>query len=145
MLFGDAREPRIWRPEPEMGRVPHLLIVDDDPLFLASVRRAASHRNIEVTLCGSWRELNRMANPDLFDVAVVDYYLDRIRENLLGSEVAGVMEGTPVILISASDHGAAGAETWPESVRRFLNKSVGVEAILDTALETGRGRPERIL
>ena len=119
-----------------------VLLIDDDPLTRARARQIAPKKNIALTVCGSLRELNPLASPDLFDVAVVDYYLDGVKEHLRGTDVATLLESTPVILISSNDHCVESNEAWPTSVRKFLNKSVGIDAILDEALKVGESTEE---
>ena len=115
--------------------MPHVLVVDDDPVFRAMTVQAGKRRGIDVTACGTMHELGAMTNNDLFDVAIVDYYLDSYKEYLKGTDIAHVMEGTPVILISNSDHCVEAGEAWPQSVRKFMVKKAGIEAILDSALK----------
>ena len=120
---------------------PRILVVDDDPLFRARIRRVAERRSIPVTVCGSLDELDSMLDSRLFDIAVVDYYLDEMRTQLKGTNVAEVMEGTPTILISSTDHGIENYSAFPNSIRKFLNKRVGINAILDTAVKLANSTP----
>ena len=118
-----------------LKRVPHILVVDDDPIFRAVIYRMARRKNIPITICGSIRELAGLAVPQLFDAAIVDYFLDDLKQNLVGTDVAAILESTPVLLVSSTDQAVDLGGEWPSSVRKFLNKKVGVEAILDGALE----------
>lgn len=110
--------------------MPHILVVDDDPLFRALLQRAALAKAIEITACSSWREIGTLAHPQQFDAAIVDYYLDGLKESLTGTDIARALEGTPVLLVSNSDHCISNGEAWPEGVRKFMNKRHGVERIL---------------
>lgn len=120
-------------------RPPHILIVDDDPVFRALIYRVAKRRNIPVTVCASIRELAGMAVPQLFDVAVVDYFLDDLKQNLIGTDVAALLESTAVILVSSTDQAVENGDEWPTSVRKFLNKRIGPDAILDRVLSLTQG------
>jgi CheY-like chemotaxis protein len=114
---------------------PRVLVIDDDPLFRALITRAGQRRKIPVAACANLRELNAMAVPRLFDVAVVDYYLDDMKRYLKGTEVARALEGTPVILVSNSDDGIEDEEPWPAGVREFISKRSGIQMILNAAIK----------
>jgi len=124
---------------PRLKKMPNILVVDDDPLFRALVYRVAKRRAIPVTVCASMRELAGMAVPPLFDAAVVDYFLDDIKQNLVGTDIAAVLESTPVVLVSSTDQVIDSGDAWPPSVRKFLNKKVGVDAILDSVISLTEG------
>ncbi len=127
---------------PALAKSPHILVIDDDPLFRAQVRRIAAKRQIDVTVCSSLREVDTMSDSRLFDIAVVDYYLDDMKSYLRGTDIASVFEATPVVLISNTDRGIVNASPFPNSVRRFVNKRIGISAILDEAIKTVNPNPE---
>ena len=124
------------QPSSESSPTPRILVVDDDPLFRAQVRHLAAVRKLPVTVCSSMREMQVMADSSGFDVAIVDYYLDDLKTYLRGTDIASLLESTPVILISNSDHGIENSTPFPKSVRRFVNKRVGINAILDAAIQS---------
>jgi CheY-like chemotaxis protein len=111
----------------------HILVIDDDPIFRALMAKAATATNYSVTLASSLKEVNPMAVPNLFDVVVVDYYLDNIQENLKGTDLGFALEGTPILLMSASDHALSENTPWPPSVRKFVSKKSGASSILNEA------------
>ncbi len=119
-----------------MTQPKQILVIDDDPLFRAQIKKAATERGISVTVCSSFKELDEMAEPKLFDVAIVDYYLDNLKSYLKGVDIAEAMQPTPVVLISSSSHPLDDNEPFPSSVRRFVQKTIGINAILNTALST---------
>lgn len=112
----------------------HVLFVDDDPLYRHQMTAAAAARGIAVTTCGSWRELQAMAMPDVFDLAIVDYYLDGVHRALTAPAVAARLKNTPALFISGDPNCISEGEAWPSSVRHFISKEAGIKAILDTAL-----------
>jgi len=122
------------RPNQNQNESPQILVIDDDPLFRAKVRQQAKKRGLPVTVCGSLREMQVMAEATEFDVAIVDYYLDDLKTYLRGTDIASILESTPVMLISNTDHGIEDNDPFPPSVRKFVNKKIGIGAILDAAL-----------
>lgn len=115
---------------------PHILVIDDDPLFRAQVRKAARHRSLPVTVCSSLKEVDLMSCSKLFDIAIVDYYLDDFKVTLRGTEVAKVLGSVPVILVSHSDQCIENNTVFPSSVRQFVNKRAGINFMLDKAINT---------
>lgn len=114
---------------------PHFLVIDDDPTFRALLKRVAESEGFRLTVCSSLKEVKPMTAAGTgFDAVILDYYLDDIKDNLRGTEVAWVLEGTPVILISSQERCLEENDgAWPGSIRRFVNKKLGAKAILETA------------
>jgi len=114
----------------------NLLVIDDDPIFLKTLRRAASQEQIAITECGSLQEIDAVALPGIFDVAVVDYYLDGIRHDLRGPTLAQRLGSTPTVLVSQKEECVSERDPWPRNVRTYLNKGKGPHSILEAALRT---------
>ena len=117
---------------------PHLLLIDDDPIFRAMVEKRAAQRGIHVTGCRSLKELKPMIVQRLFDAAIVDYFLDDLSERLKGTDVAQALEGTPIILTSATNAVVDFNDPWAASVRKFVGKKDGIDRLLDEALKLSR-------
>jgi CheY-like chemotaxis protein len=111
-----------------------LLVVDDDAVFRAVTLQIAKQKNIDVTVCGSLQELSMMVERDHFDVVVMDYYLDNLRNFLSGAEVASVFGATPVLLISNTSQCMESGPEWPTAIRKFMHKREGAQQILEAAL-----------
>lgn len=120
--------------EASSPELPQILVVDDDPLFRAKVRQQAKKLGLSVTVCSSLREMQVMCETTQFDIAVVDYYLDDLKTYLRGTDVAAILESTPVLLISNTDHGLEDNNPFPQSVRKFVNKKIGIKSILEAAV-----------
>ena len=121
---------------PEKMALPKILVIDDDPLFRAKTRQIAHLRNLPITVASSLSEATVMSTgQNMFDIAIVDYYLDDLKTSLRGTEIASLLESTPVILISNSDHCIEDSNPFPKSVRKFVNKKFGINAIIDIALK----------
>ena len=128
------------KPTPSKKNLPklNLLVIDDDPLFLRKLRRADTEEHIAVTECASLGEIEAVAHPGVFDVAVVDYYLDRISENLKEPMLSKRLGFTPTILVSQREECVTESEPWPQNIRYYLNKGTGLHAVIDAALKFGK-------
>ena len=111
----------------------NLLVIDDDPVFRNMLIMEGGRRGYKIVACGSLKELQNMPHPRNFDVAVIDYFLDGIQEQLNGVDVALALEGTRIVLTSGSSFGVETNQAWPQSIRRFVLKSKGPRAIIDAA------------
>jgi CheY-like chemotaxis protein len=125
--------------------VPHVVVIDDDPVFLRIMEKLGSEKGIPMTLCRSLKELSLLTVPQLFDVAVIDFYLDGLKEKLTGSELASWLKGTPVILISGNENDIAPKNEWPSSIKGFVSKEKGAKEILAAALLEGKTNQLRFL
>src|SRR5262249_42866916 len=94
------------------NNTPHILLIDDDPIFRHLVTRRAAQRNIQVTACQTLKEVSPMLAPRLFDAAIVDYFLNDLKRNLRGTDVAFALEGTPIVLTSATNAVVEFDEPW---------------------------------
>ncbi|MBY0369919.1 hypothetical protein K2X33_04480 [bacterium] len=113
----------------------NVLVIDDDPVFRMLIAKAAKAAKVSVTVAGSLEEVNPLTVPRIYDVVVIDYYLDDIQLNLKGADIADVLAGTPVLLTSVSEHAVEDGGPWPESVRKFVAKKQGAASILKQAAE----------
>lgn len=116
---------------------PHVLIIDDDPIFRLSLEQAAQQHGLKVTACGSLKELKEMGTTHDFDIVIVDYYLDDFKNYITGTDIARGLGATPVILVSANEQCVENPEAWPTSIRRFVHKKAGVKSIALLAASLG--------
>jgi DNA-binding NtrC family response regulator len=112
-----------------------ILFIDDDPLFRALIKKSAQKRGLPVTVCADLGDLDPWRTPSRFHAIVTDYYLDGMKDQLKGTHLAELWESVPILLVSSSDHCIEANIAWPVSIRKFLNKRVGVDAILDEAMK----------
>jgi DNA-binding response OmpR family regulator len=112
----------------EEAAVPRLLVFDDNPLFVKLVEKTAEKRGIPIITCTRMEEFALAALNEEFDIAIIDYNLDEFN----GPTVAEVLEGQPALMISETDRGLG--LKWPECFRDFINKSHGIDYILNAAL-----------
>ncbi len=112
-----------------------VLVIDDDATFGLLMKAVAEARGIKLDYVGSLAELGSFARIGDYDVAVLDYYL----EKLTGAEIAeyfdAFFQDKPVIIVSGSSRLQDDSVQWPKCVRKFVLKSNGARNILDNALE----------
>ena len=112
-----------------------VLVIDDDATFGLLMKAVAEARGIKLDWVGSLSELGSFAKIGDYDVAVLDYYL----EKLTGAEIAEYFDAffkdKPVIIVSGSSRLQDDSMQWPRCVRKFVLKSNGARNILDNALE----------
>lgn len=107
----------------------HVLVVDDDPTFCKIIKQVAKQHALEVTTCETLEALGSLPK-GTFDVAIVDYYLDKQR----GIQVSEKIPQTPIVLVSFSDGCKNERHRWPESVVKYLPKRLGPWKILEQAM-----------
>lgn len=112
-----------------------VIVVDDDPTLLAVAERTAQMQGIAVTTCGSLSELDVLAMPGVFDVAVVDYYLDGMAHSLQGAQIAKWFGTTPVVFMSSDGALLKSTAGWPQNVKAFVQKHEGMLRIFRKAAE----------
>lgn len=115
-----------------------VLLIDDDPVFRMTMKAAGEKNGLEVTACGSLAELKLMDAQSQYDVAVLDYYLDDLKDFMTGIDVARGFGATPVLLVSSNLGCVENTEDWPTSVRKFANKRVGADVITALAASLNR-------
>ena len=108
-----------------------LLIIDDDRSFGAVLVAHAVKKGFKPTYCTSLLDLGSFARIREFDIAIVDYYLGSLRGDEIAEYVDTFFREIPVVIVSAESFKSEQIAKWPQSVRRFVSKSVGPQAIVD--------------
>jgi len=118
-----------------------LLIIDDDRSFGAIIKAYAEQRGFETVFCTSLLELGSFARIREFDIAMIDYYLGNLRGDEIAEYVDTFFREIPVVIVSSESFKSEQVAKWPQSVRRFLAKSLGAPKIVEeTAKVLGRER-----
>ena len=112
--------------------LPHLLLVDDDPLFCQLMELGARQMGFRITTCNSGRDFSQLPDLRFFDVAVVDHFFG----DLKGEDVAPYFAEMPVILVSANRECLKDSPHWPKCIKFFVDKSSGIPTILKAAYES---------
>lgn len=114
---------------------PRVLLVDDDPVFCKKVQRNAKRLHLDVTVCKTPAEVQRLPNLGAFDVAVLDYFIPGVTAMDLSRKLG---EKIPIVLVSNTEAWKLSGENWPPVIRSFVHKSMGPETILAEAMLTAR-------
>jgi CheY-like chemotaxis protein len=108
-----------------------VLVLDDDPLFLRRVQQVADPARYVITVCESVADFVEAMNKGVYDVVLLDYYLDDFE----GPEVADTLGAVPVVMMSNKIDPIEDNYPWPAPVRRFVNKKLGPVAVLEAAMD----------
>ncbi|MFK7872683.1 MAG: response regulator [Oligoflexales bacterium] len=114
-----------------LKEAPHVLLVDDDPVYGRIMQRVASQNSVFLTYISTVEEFPKDQD---FDVAVIDYDLGSVT----GFEMAHYLESLsnidiPVILVSQSEQKET--KQWPTMIREFVHKDLGPYAVLEAVFE----------
>ena len=114
--------------------VPSILIIDDDEMFGRTLSKVGGREGFPVSVQLSAEKLLAGAQIDA-DVAVIDYDLgSRITGLRVAEYLALHFPTLPVVLVSQSSE--LDTDRWPNSIKKFVHKSIGPVGILGAAFET---------
>lgn len=112
-----------------------LVLIDDDPLFGNIMARYAKSRGVEIDYFSSLLEMGSVGRLGEYDGAIVDYDLG----DLTGIDIAEYLSvffgDIPMVLVSSQQRDQSVPKTWPDSVRKFVHKNAGYDAIFTQTLE----------
>lgn len=114
-----------------MSKRPRVLIIDDDITFGAIIEAMAKKNGLDAEFHPSLVELGSFARLREFDLAVVDYFLESLRGDEVAQYADTFFEGLPVVVVSAKEFTAEETRRWPQSVREFIAKDKGPQAVID--------------
>jgi CheY-like chemotaxis protein len=130
LVFAAAREPAVARSEPPRPQTqPHqrVLIVDDDPLLLKSLRDTLEHDGHAVTTAGGGlaglEAFSAAREADApFDLVITDLGMPYVDGRQVASGVKELSASTPVILLTGWGQRLMDDGERPPHVDRVLNK-----------------------
>jgi DNA-binding response OmpR family regulator len=120
-----------------------LLVIDDDRAFGAIMTVVAKQKGFEPHYFTSLIEMGSFARIRDFDLAIIDYYLGSLRGDEIAEYVDTFFRDIPVMIVSSQEFQNEQIEEWPASVRKFVSKMEGPDAIIETA--RGILKRERLL
>ena len=110
---------------------PRVLVVDDDPVFVKTISEVAKQQRIPITSFSSPMEAYRATQAIKFDVAILDYDLGKVTGVQLARHLLRTAQSPVLIVSNCTD---LGNNQWPHSIKKFLPKSLGAQALLVEAL-----------
>jgi CheY-like chemotaxis protein len=113
---------------------PRIILIDDDPVYGAVISRWAAREGVALDVFHSLDDLGFVGLLAQYDVAIVDYDLGAINGRDVADYMMTLFGNKPMIMISGMDRSTELANC-PACVKAFMNKSVGYEKILETALK----------
>ncbi len=114
------------------SRTPRMVLIDDDPSYTTILKRRAEVDGIQLDTFHSLSDLGFVALLRNYDVAIIDYELEEMNGVEIAEYMSTLLDDMPMVLISASDR-TEELNHCPGSVRVFVNKAEGYEAILKAA------------
>ena len=109
-----------------MERYPRVLLVDDDVVFGRMMMKVAQREKITLTYFSSVEEVKEKLDEFKFDVAIIDYFLEKTSGTQLKEFLETQVKGVPVILISSE----ASEKLSHWSGNNIISKSKGPYEIL---------------
>ena len=112
---------------------PHMVLVDDDPLFGHLLEYVAKSQRIHLTVISSPEEAYRILPSLKFDVGLFDFDLGKATGIQLCNYLQREGQKVPIMLLS--QYGEIDNWRWPISVKRSVEKKIGPLSILTLAMQ----------
>ena len=116
------------------GRVPRILVVDDDPRFLARIRSWLGS-DVSVMCAETSRSAQEAAHTSRVDVALIDYRLRGQENGLVLARSLRADHGTPFILVSQYLTTALVVEAMKLGAETVLDKPITPAVLLGAIRE----------
>ena len=111
-----------------------MLVIDDDPAFGQIMKALASARGIQCDWVPSLESLGRVGRVGDYDLAILDYFLEKFTGGEIAEYVDVFFSDIPVFIVSIRPDIHAQQRKWPKCVRLFVDKATGARSIMDLAL-----------
>jgi len=118
--------------------MPRAVLIDDDPVFLAIMKRSAQLEGIALDCFLSLEDLGYIGMFANYDVAILDFDLGMTDGIQISRSINALVKELPILIISAKDRSYECADS-PECVKSVLKKSMGYQYILQVAARFCRG------
>jgi DNA-binding response OmpR family regulator len=110
-----------------------IVLIDDDPAFCSIMASFATSRGLCLDYYSNLQEMGFLGKLSSYSVAIVDFDLG----TMSGIEIAEYLPiffgDMPMVLVSGMHRDERG-RLWPKSVKEFVHKDEGPDAILDAAV-----------
>ncbi|MCX6130894.1 MAG: response regulator [Proteobacteria bacterium] len=114
-------------------RRPRVILIDDDPIFLAIMKRSAQLEGIELDGFLGLDDLGYIGLFAHYDVAILDFDLGIVNAIEVSQSISSLVKELPILIVSARDR-SKDCMNCPKSVKSILRKSMGYQYILRVAL-----------
>ena len=111
---------------------PSVLVIDQDPKFLARFKRLAENHDLEVHTCQTLAELCDIKSLK-YDVIVVDAMFRGIPGVHLPAHLDSLLGNIPILLV-VGDSGARVWQHWPQKTVSQVRRGSGINHIIDAAI-----------
>ncbi len=127
-----------------------ILVIDDDPTFRDLIRTVGQALKLPVTTVASLEEMPSFAALKDYDIAIIDFNLERFCGVEIAEYVDVFFKSLPVLIISGENLDPTPASRWPSCIKKFVHKSFGPYAILQRSMKLwndeqdsrlGKGKP----
>ena len=112
-----------------------VVLIDDDRAFCKIMEAFALSRGVSLDCFTSLLEMGSVGRLSDYSVAVIDYDLGPINGIEIAEYLPIFFSGMPMVLISGRHREQSKDVPWPSSIRRFVHKDAGPDAILDAAVD----------
>ncbi|MCX6129873.1 MAG: response regulator [Proteobacteria bacterium] len=130
-----GHEPTELAKTTEFGAVEHgpkIVLIDDDPVFIAIMKRWAELEKIKLETYESLDEMGFIGLLSNYDVAILDYDLGYTTGIEIANCTQSLLKDMPIIIVSYKDRSKECANA-PSCVKAVLQKSKGYNHILNVA------------
>jgi len=123
---------------------PRILLIDDDPVFIAVMKRWAMMEKVQLESYVSLDEMGFIGLFSNYDVAILDYDLGYTTGIEIARCTDALLHHMPIVIVSAKDRSLECADA-PTCVKAVLQKSKGYSHILNVATNLCRSNSENRL
>jgi DNA-binding response OmpR family regulator len=110
------------------------VLIDDDPLFGNIMTRFAKARGVDVDYFESMLAFESLGRAGRYDAAIVDYDLGDMTGIDIAEQAQFVFGDVPMVLVSSQQRDRSVPKTWPKSIKGFVRKQAGFDAIYAAAV-----------
>jgi len=142
---GIVHEPRSNAPLADgTSQGPRILLIDDDPVFIAVMKRWAMMEKVQLESYISLDEMGFIGLFSNYDVAILDYDLGYTTGIEIARCTDALLHHMPIVIVSAKDRSLECSDA-PNCVKAVLQKSKGYSHILNVATNLCRSNSENRL
>ncbi len=116
---------------------PRILLIDDDPVFLAIMNQSAYIEHLQLDTYLSLDEIGFIGLFSNYSVAIIDFELEQMNALYIANCIDTLVKELPVIIVSAKDRSRE-CTNLPHCVKAVISKSKGYSYILNLAASLSR-------